>query len=153
MRHWQVNCSGGDTESFVQYQQTQLFKALAHPSRLRILNILSRRTLCVRDLRTVLGLSQPFLSRHLACLRKANLVRTQRDGAQVVCSLERTHLSNCRLHFLLRENFPLSPLMRKLREAETLTSVSAGHEAGRARWVAGGLRKEYPATLRGCSES
>src|SRR3990172_11148564 len=49
----------------------KLFRALADPNRLRILNILSHQAMCVCDLQAVLGLSQPFISRHLAYLRRA----------------------------------------------------------------------------------
>ena len=68
-------------------QLATLFKALADPNRLRIVNILSCRTLCVCDLQQVLGLSQPFISRHLAYLRRAGLVKDRRAGARVCYSL------------------------------------------------------------------
>lgn len=62
-------------------------KALADPSRLRILNILLQQEVCVCDLQSVLGLPQPLLSRHLAYLRNAGLVRDRRDGPRVWYSL------------------------------------------------------------------
>jgi ArsR family transcriptional regulator len=68
-------------------QVAALFKALADPNRLRIVNILSHRDLCVCDLQSVLGLSQPFISRHLAYLRRAGLVKDRREGPRVCYSL------------------------------------------------------------------
>jgi ArsR family transcriptional regulator len=68
-------------------QVAKLFRALADSNRLRIVNILSHRDLCVCDLQTVLGLSQPFISRHLAHLRRAGLVHDRREGARVCYSL------------------------------------------------------------------
>lgn len=62
-------------------------KALADLSRLRILNILLQQDVCVCDMQSVLGLPQPLLSRHLAYLRNAGLVRDRRDGPRVWYSL------------------------------------------------------------------
>ena len=63
-------------------QLSYLFKALSDPTRLRIVNLLDAQSLCVRDLQEVLGLSQPLVSRHLAILRAANLVRDPAAGGQ-----------------------------------------------------------------------
>lgn len=65
----------------------KLFKALADTNRLRIINILAQCDLCVCDLQFVLGLSQPFISRHLACLRRVGLVKDRREGARICYSL------------------------------------------------------------------
>jgi ArsR family transcriptional regulator, arsenate/arsenite/antimonite-responsive transcriptional repressor len=51
------------------------FKALADPTRVRILNILSRNgECCVCDVQTNFELSQPTISHHLSILKKAGLV-------------------------------------------------------------------------------
>jgi ArsR family transcriptional regulator len=68
-------------------QLEKIFKALADPSRLRILNILLHHQTCVCDLQSVLGLPQPLLSRHLAYLRNAGIVQDRRDGSRVFYSL------------------------------------------------------------------
>jgi ArsR family transcriptional regulator len=57
-----------------------LFRAFADPTRLRLLNLLSQRELCVCDLCEVLGEIQPKVSRHLGTLRRAALVRVRREG-------------------------------------------------------------------------
>ncbi len=58
-----------------------LFGAFAHPTRLRILNLLQdRKEICVCDLHEILGETQPKVSRHLAALRRAGLVEVRRDG-------------------------------------------------------------------------
>lgn len=59
---------------------TDTLKALADPNRLRILNLLGDRTLCVCDLEEVLGLNQSNLSRHLAKLKAAGLVTSKKSG-------------------------------------------------------------------------
>lgn len=57
-----------------------LFKTLADPTRLRLLNLLAEEQVCVCDLHGTLGLDQPKVSRHLAQLRRAGLVEVERDG-------------------------------------------------------------------------
>jgi ArsR family transcriptional regulator len=58
-------------------------KAAAEPTRLRILLLLSRSELSVKDLTQILGQSQPRLSRHLKLLTEAGLVERFRDGSWV----------------------------------------------------------------------
>ena len=57
-----------------------LHEACAEPARLRLLNLLQAGELCVCDLTALTGLSQPFVSRHLARLRAAEIVRVERRG-------------------------------------------------------------------------
>jgi ArsR family transcriptional regulator len=59
------------------------FKALADSTRLRILNLLLHGELCVCDIQHVLDAAQPTVSRHLAYLRNAGLVRDRRDGYRI----------------------------------------------------------------------
>src|ERR1019366_7849381 len=57
-----------------------LFRALADPTRLRLLNLIGHREICVCYFVEILGLSQPKISRHLAYLRRAGIVAARRDG-------------------------------------------------------------------------
>jgi ArsR family transcriptional regulator len=57
-----------------------LFAALADPTRLRLLNLIAGRELCVCYLVETLRQSQPKISRHLAYLRKAGVVAARREG-------------------------------------------------------------------------
>ncbi len=57
-----------------------LFRAFADVTRLRLLNLLVEGELCVCDLCNVLDEVQPKVSRHLAYLRRAGLVRVQTRG-------------------------------------------------------------------------
>jgi len=75
----------------------QLFKALADETRLRILNLLCRRELCVCQIVEILGMGQSKVSRHLAHLRHAGLVRDRREGLWIYYSLAQ---ANGRLHEL-----------------------------------------------------
>ena len=57
-----------------------LFRALGDPTRLRLLNLIGNREICVCYLVEILGMSQPKISRHLAYLRRAGIVTARRDG-------------------------------------------------------------------------
>ena len=57
-----------------------VFAALADRTRLRLLNLMHGREVCVCYFVELLGQSQPKISRHLAYLRKSGLVLARRDG-------------------------------------------------------------------------
>jgi ArsR family transcriptional regulator len=61
----------------------RLFKACSDPVRLRLLNLLAGREVCVCHLHEALGLPQPTVSRHLAYLRKTGLVMGRKEGLWV----------------------------------------------------------------------
>jgi ArsR family transcriptional regulator len=118
-----------------------VFRALADPNRLRIMNILSQESLCVCDLQFVLHLSQPFISRHLAYLRRAGLVRFEREGARVCYSLVSGDRFDQVLHSFLREAFVLSADfqadLRRLRECQGSGRLkSAAKNAEQLDWKA-----------------
>jgi ArsR family transcriptional regulator len=66
-----------------------LFAALADRTRLRILNIMRGREVCVCYFVTILDETQPKVSRHLAYLRKAGIVNGRRDGKWIHYSIAR----------------------------------------------------------------
>jgi ArsR family transcriptional regulator len=57
-----------------------LFAALADTTRLRLLNLMAGREVCVCYFVEILRQGQPKISRHLAYLRKAGLVAARREG-------------------------------------------------------------------------
>jgi DNA-binding transcriptional ArsR family regulator len=68
-----------------------LLKALADPTRLRIVGLLAQRELCVCDLETLLGVSQSMTSHHLGVLRRAGLLRQRRDESDARWVYYRLH--------------------------------------------------------------
>jgi DNA-binding transcriptional ArsR family regulator len=56
------------------------FKTLCDPTRLRLLNLLACGETCVCELTDTLRVVQPKVSRHLAWLKRADLVEARRDG-------------------------------------------------------------------------
>ncbi|QYF73402.1 metalloregulator ArsR/SmtB family transcription factor [Cryobacterium sp. PAMC25264] len=65
--------------------KANLFKGLAHPVRVRVLEVLANATvdLSVTDLLTDTGLEASHLSQHLSVLRRHNLVLAERRGSLV----------------------------------------------------------------------
>ncbi len=61
----------------------KVFKTLSDPTRVRILRLLEAEELMVQELMEVLGMAQSRVSRHLAILREAGLLRDRRDGTYV----------------------------------------------------------------------
>ena len=57
-----------------------VFRAIADPTRLRILNLLRGGERCVCEIVDILRCPQPKASRHLAYLRRAGLVSVRKDG-------------------------------------------------------------------------
>jgi ArsR family transcriptional regulator len=57
-----------------------LFAALADFTRLRLLNLMDGKEVCVCYFVEILGQSQPKISRHLAYLRRAGIVAARREG-------------------------------------------------------------------------
>jgi DNA-binding transcriptional ArsR family regulator len=79
-----------DTKHFSKY-----FKAFSDPTRLRILQSLTRSELTVNDIVAEIGLSQPTVSRHLGILRDAGVVVDRRDGQYIYYSLNKSTIQNC----------------------------------------------------------
>ena len=65
------------------------FAALADRTRLRLLNLMRKGEVCVCFFADALGTNNPKISRHLAYLRRAGLVRTRRQGKWMHYSLNR----------------------------------------------------------------
>jgi ArsR family transcriptional regulator len=63
--------------------QADVLKTLANPRRLEIIHALAGGPLEVGRLATMIGISQPNVSQHLAVLRTAGVVDAERDGREV----------------------------------------------------------------------
>ena len=69
----------GELQTF----KAQFFRALAHPTRIRILEILVRGGRTVQELQETLTLDQPIVSQQLAVLRNQGIVSVQKEGLSV----------------------------------------------------------------------
>lgn len=71
---------------------SQLFKAFADPSRLRILHALRTEEMCVCDLSALLDISESAVSHQLRLLRTMRLVANRRDGTVLYYRLLDVHV-------------------------------------------------------------
>jgi ArsR family transcriptional regulator len=71
------------------FDMVRLFAALADPTRLRLLNLMDGREVCVCYFVEILGQGQPKISRHLAYLRRTGVVSARRDGKWMHYRMER----------------------------------------------------------------
>ena len=90
-------------------QQTEIFAALADPTRLRVVELLGERPHRAGELAGRVGISAPVMSRHLRLLLHAGLVTDSRDPDDARARI-----------------FQLSP--------ETITSVQAWLDQVQAHW-------------------
>ncbi len=95
----------------------KVFKTLSDPTRVRVLALLEQEELAVQELMDVLGMAQSRVSRHLAILREASLLRDRRDGTYVFYRFD-------------------PPADGPWREAWQLVRRSLDHDPTRARDVA-----------------
>jgi ubiquinone/menaquinone biosynthesis C-methylase UbiE/DNA-binding MarR family transcriptional regulator len=96
-------------------------KAVAEPTRLRVLVLLSAGELNVKDLTRILGQSQPRISRHLKLLAEAGLVERAPEGSWVYFRLAETGQGGELARLVLERIDRTDPLIvRDLRRAETL---------------------------------
>lgn len=68
--------------------KAQMFRALAHPARIRILETLALGERSVSELQPEVGIEPSHLSQQLGVLRRAGLVNSRKDGQSVRYSLK-----------------------------------------------------------------
>lgn len=67
----------------LQAFKAAFFRALAHPVRIRILELLVRGERSVQEIQEALGVDQPVVSQQLAVLRATNIVSGKKEGVSV----------------------------------------------------------------------
>lgn len=67
--------------------KAELFKALAHPARIRVLEVLADGERSVGDLQPLVGIEASHLSQQLAVLRRAGLLTSRKEGTSVIYAL------------------------------------------------------------------
>ncbi|MCM3784866.1 metalloregulator ArsR/SmtB family transcription factor [Neobacillus mesonae] len=73
-------------------QMADWFKAFSDPTRLRIIDALLQRELCVHDLTVLLGMGQSAISHQLRSLRNMRIVKRRKEGKTVFYSLDDGHI-------------------------------------------------------------
>jgi ArsR family transcriptional regulator len=79
----------------------QVYKAMAHPKRLEVINLLRESELTVGDISRMLAIPQANLSQHLARLRQAGIVKARREKRKIFYRL--TSANIVRAQDLVRE--------------------------------------------------
>ena len=73
-----------DDKTLAKYEaRAEIIKALAHPTRLYIVDQLSREEKCVCELTEKIGADMSTVSRHLSVLKKAGIVQMDKRGLKV----------------------------------------------------------------------
>jgi DNA-binding transcriptional ArsR family regulator len=75
-------------------QFADIFRALADPTRVRMLHALSHSELCVGDLAILLGMTDSAVSHQLRLLRDLRVLRARRDGKLVYYALDDEHIAS-----------------------------------------------------------
>ncbi len=128
-----------------------LFRALGDPTRLRMVNLLVRGSLCVCDIQRILGQPQSSVSRHLALLKSAGLIRDRRDGMRTFyalaawdAALARGVLAAIRSHLAVD-----GPYRHDIEELEALRARGECHEEPTRLRRAAGRRARADAPMEG----
>ncbi|GAB6100094.1 metalloregulator ArsR/SmtB family transcription factor [Halanaerocella petrolearia] len=74
--------------SLISKLKSDLFKALAHPTRIKVIELLTEGELCVCHIYEELDQSQSNISQHLSKLKQNQLVKSRKDGLKVYYSLK-----------------------------------------------------------------
>ncbi|WP_034765167.1 ArsR/SmtB family transcription factor [Chrysiogenes arsenatis] len=84
-------------------------KALAHPTRLLILEVISRERLCVQELVALVGCDQSTVSKHLSVLSSVGVIEYEKEGQKIYYSVKNRCILNfftCARVFLEEEGGP-----------------------------------------------
>lgn len=76
-----------DSDRTVRESKAELFKALAHPARVHVLELLAEHECTMGELAQQTGLEPSHLSQHVTVLRRAGIVDSRRERTSVVCAL------------------------------------------------------------------
>ncbi len=108
-----------------------MFKALGELSRIKIVKLLSVKSMYVCELESILDMSQPRISQHLKILRQAEIVEMEKQGQRTVYSLNRNNINTLLFAFNNFLDAPLEDLTffrdfaKKMVEIEKNPSISS----------------------------
>ncbi len=95
-----MGASKSDSFSLEQNEMANLFKALAHPARIAIVDYLLTVDTCIcGDIVEVLPLAQPTVSQHLKELKNANIIQGTIEGTSICYCLNPDTIAQIEHHF------------------------------------------------------
>jgi DNA-binding transcriptional ArsR family regulator len=77
-----------EEEKFRAEQRSKILKALAHPSRIFIVEKIHNKPYCVCELAKMIGIDQSTTSKHLSILKNAGIIEDKKSGTTVYYSLK-----------------------------------------------------------------
>ena len=98
--------------------KAELFKALAHPARVRVLEVLAEGERAVGEIQPLVGIELSHLSQQLAVLRRAGLVTYRKEGSSVIYAVRNqlvTDLLRVARELLIRSLSETNDLLAGLR--------------------------------------
>ncbi len=75
-------------------KESQVFKALANPIRLKMIGLLLNDECCVSDITNILGISQSTASQHLAVLKYNGIVSPKKHGTKTCYIIDNTEIKD-----------------------------------------------------------
>jgi DNA-binding transcriptional ArsR family regulator len=105
-----------------------VFKALADPTRRRVLELLRKGPMSAGELAEAFPLSKSTMSAHFALLREADLVHVRKEGTSIIYTLKVTVLEDALLGFA--GAFGIGKQRRKTEVDHDVENDSAQHQAG-----------------------
>ncbi|MBQ9200070.1 MAG: helix-turn-helix transcriptional regulator [Lachnospiraceae bacterium] len=78
----------------VLYDLAELFKVFGDTTRIKILYTLFESEMCVCDIAEILNMTQSAISHQLKILKNAKLVKSRRDGKQIIYALDDEHVGS-----------------------------------------------------------
>ena len=98
----------------------KIFKALGENNRLRIVNMLMSKPMCVCEITEIIGLSQSTVSGHLKVLKEAEIIEDTKEGLWVEYRLTKNNELNKTLFKLVRSMFDNDEFLKKERGSALL---------------------------------
>ena len=91
-------------------EQAKIFKALGHPTRLLMVDALRDGEKCVCELQSLVGDDMSTISRHLAVLREAGIISSDKRGTNIYYKLSRVYRGTCRKTCTIPNRYVKYPL-------------------------------------------
>ncbi|MBQ7706426.1 MAG: helix-turn-helix transcriptional regulator [Lachnospiraceae bacterium] len=93
-RHLVDSVSMDMPEEEILYDLAELFKVFGDTTRIKILYTLFEAEMCVCDIAEILNMTQSAISHQLKILKNAKLVKSRRDGKQIIYALDDEHVGS-----------------------------------------------------------
>jgi len=123
-----------ETEKLKSRGRAAILKAMAHPSRVFIVEKLSEKSYCVCELTAMIGADTSTVSKHLSILKNAGIITDKKKGTAVYYSLE----TPCLMRFLsCVESVIEQNLNKQLAYLRSSPIIRDNEEQILDKWVAG----------------